>query len=74
MYFFTFASCEPLRINKLTYSNKKKRCFIHFSGGQRGSIGTLTHLPRKGAIPFFFFFFLNTCQKMLGGKLVRVKK
>ena len=34
-------------------------------GGQRGSLGTLAQLP---------IFFPNTCQKMRGGKHVKVKK
>ena len=35
-------------------------------GGQQGSIGTLTQLPRNARRDFFFFS--NTCQKMRGGK------
>ena len=40
-------------------------------GGQGGSIGTLTQLPRNARRDFFFS---NTCQKMRGGKHVKVKK
>ena len=38
-------------------------------GGQQGSIGTLTQLPRNARCDFFS----NTCQKMQGGKHVKVK-
>ena len=37
----------------------------------RGSLGTLTQMPRNARRDFFFS---NTCQKMRDGKHVKVKK
>ena len=62
-----------------THRRSKVTCILKITfvecppiSGKRGSIGYLNQLPRN--TQRVFFFFLNACQKMQGGKLVIVKK